>query len=330
MKNFFTSLVIFASLFFSTCLLAQTAMVQVIHNSPDPLASEVDVYLGSELILNDFAFRTSTPFVELPAGSEIVLTVAPSTSTSVADGIAAFPVTLTENETYVVVASGLVNPLGGFTPFQQFDLKIFPAALMTADPGKTRVLVYHGSTDAPTVDIVETSVPTGILVDDISYGSFSNEYLDLPTADYVLAVQTADNSTTVQSYSAPLATLGLEEMALVALASGFLDPSVNANGPAFGLFVSLPAGGELVELPVAITTGIADYKNLKKVNVYPNPASDYIIVSSEVENAQITDMSGTFSLNISPDANGRILVSGLQPGMYILKSQNTVSQFVVK
>jgi len=41
-------------------------------------------------------------------------------------------------------------------------------------------------------------------------------------------------------------------------------------------------------------------------------------------------MSGTFSLNISPDANGRILVSGLQPGMYILKSQNTVSQFVVK
>lgn len=330
MKNFFTVLVIFTSTFFSSGIFAQTALVQVIHNSPDPIAEQVDVYLGSDLLLDDFTFRTSTPFVELPAGSEIVLTVAPSTSNSVADGIAAFPITLTENETYVVVASGLVNQLAGFTPFQPFELKVFTPAMMTADPGQTQVLVYHGSTDAPTVDIAETSVPAGVIVDDISYGEFSDGYLDLATLDYILAVQTADNSATVASYSAPLATLGLEEIGLVALASGFLDPSVNANGPAFGLFVSLPAGGDLVELPVAVTTGLSDYKNLEEVNVYPNPASDYITVPSDINNAQIIDMTGSLSINVTPDAKGIISLSGLQPGVYILKAENKVSQFLVK
>jgi len=35
------------------------------------------------------------------------------------------------------------------------------------------------------------------------------------------------------------------------VASGFLNPSNNSNGPAFGLYVALPSGGELVGLPAA-------------------------------------------------------------------------------
>ena len=44
--------------------------------------------------------------------------------------------------------------------------------------GNVDVLVHHGSTDAPTVDVVETGVGAGTLVDDISYTEFQG-YLEL-------------------------------------------------------------------------------------------------------------------------------------------------------
>ena len=41
-------------------LMAQTARVQVIHNAADLQRARVDVYLNSDLALNDFQFRTAT------------------------------------------------------------------------------------------------------------------------------------------------------------------------------------------------------------------------------------------------------------------------------
>ncbi len=48
---------------------AQTARVQVIHNSADLAAAVVDVYLNDALIpqLDNLAFRTATPFITAPA-----------------------------------------------------------------------------------------------------------------------------------------------------------------------------------------------------------------------------------------------------------------------
>ncbi|MFO7608912.1 MAG: hypothetical protein R6X35_06905, partial [Candidatus Krumholzibacteriia bacterium] len=34
------------------------------------------------------------------------------------------------------------------------------------------------------------------------------------------------------------------------MASGFLNPDLNSNGPEFGLWVALASGGELIELPL--------------------------------------------------------------------------------
>ena len=44
---------------------AQTARVQIIHNSADDAAAEVDVYLNDGLAVDNFAFRTSTGFIDL-------------------------------------------------------------------------------------------------------------------------------------------------------------------------------------------------------------------------------------------------------------------------
>ena len=86
----------------------------------------------------------------------------------------------------------------------------------------TDVLVFHGSTDAPTVDVVEIGQGAGTIVDDFMYGEFAG-YLELPTADYVLDIRDETGENSVVAYSAPLATLELDGAALVTVASGFLE-----------------------------------------------------------------------------------------------------------
>ena len=91
---------------------SQNARVQIIHNSPTPT---VDVYLGETLLLDNFTFRSATPFIDAPAGEEIVIGIALDNSTSSADVIASFPLTLDNGKTYVAVANGIVG--NADTPF---------------------------------------------------------------------------------------------------------------------------------------------------------------------------------------------------------------------
>ena len=51
----------------TSLLMAQTARIQVIHNSADLAADPVDFYINGDLALEDFAFRAATPFIDLPA-----------------------------------------------------------------------------------------------------------------------------------------------------------------------------------------------------------------------------------------------------------------------
>ncbi|RFN57919.1 T9SS type A sorting domain-containing protein [Marixanthomonas ophiurae] len=307
----------------SAAVFSQTARVQVIHNSPDALASEVDVYVNADLTLDDFAFRTATPFVDLPAGTEIELSVAPSNSTDVGDAVLTVPVTLTENETYIVVADGIVSPTG-YNPAPPITLQVYPMGRETATSGSnTDVLVHHGSTDAPTVDVFETGVGAGLIVDDISYSEFQG-YLELPTADYVIQVQDETGTTGVAAYQAPLSTLGLDGAALTVLASGFLDPSQNSDGPSFGLWVALASGGDLIPLPGA-PLGVDDIDNVS-INIYPNPVQNQLTVSGitlKDYTVDIVDMQGRIVAKaVSEISDNIISTASLTSGVYFLNIRN--------
>jgi hypothetical protein len=314
-KSIFTML-LFAM---TITITAQTARVQVIHNSADAAAEFVDVYLNDALLIPNFEFRTASPFIDAPAGEEIELSVAPPNSSGVEEAIFTAPVTLTEGETYVVVADGIVSG-SGYNPPQDFGLQIYPLGREAAsDPANTDVLVHHGSTDAPAVDVVETGVGAGTIVDDLAYTEFQG-YLELPTADYTLQINTADGSTGVVAYAAPLATLALDGAALVAVASGFLDPSQNSDGPAFGIYVALPAGGELVALPSA-TLGVEDF-DINTFVMYPNPTAselnfEYSTLDSNVFSVIITDTQGrTVVTNTINASNQSMDVTNLSSGLY--------------
>src|SRR6056297_517156 len=90
------------------------ARVQVIHNAADPAAAVVDVYIEEvsteEPALDDFEFRTATPFLDLPADTPLTVTVAPGDSESAEDGLASFEYTLAAGQDYLLIASGVLDP----------------------------------------------------------------------------------------------------------------------------------------------------------------------------------------------------------------------------
>ena len=277
------------------------ARVQVIHNSADPAAAVVDVYGNSNPLIPDFAFRTATPFIDVPAGVDITIGIAPGTSTSVNDTIPGLSTTvnLTAGQSYVVIANGVtapasfaVNPDGRPT---SFALYVKPAVREAGtDGGNVDFFAFHGATDAPTVDVIARGVAT--LVDDAAYGDFTG-YLSVPAALYTLDVTPAAGSPVVASFAADLSTLG--GGSAVVFASGFLDPTTNQNGEAFGLFAAL-ANGTVV--PFTNTTGI-DESNIRfATGIFPNPANNRIQVGLQVKNAanaqvQVTDVTGRIVLN---------------------------------
>ena len=259
-----------------------TARLQVIHNSADAAAATVDVYLNGGLLLNDFAFRTATPFIDAPAGVPIKVAIAPSTSTSVADSIAVFNYNLASGETYILIAEGIVSP-SGYSPATPFDIAVYGMGReMAMTAGNTDVLVHHGATDAPAVDVVEVGVGAGTIVSNAAYGDFAG-YLGLATADYRLEIRATGATTAVATYDAPLATLNLQDSAITVIASGFLDPTQNSNGAAFGLYVALPEGGSLVPLPVVTSIETINTINGLDVRIQANINQVSLQVNADIE-----------------------------------------------
>lgn len=302
--------------------------VQVIHNSADAAAAQVDVYVNGDLAIDDFAFRTATEFIDLPANTVLEIGVAPGNSTSVTDTIYNLTATLDSAETYVVIANGIVSTTG-YTPTQDFRLSVYPGAREVANnSGNTDVLVMHGSTDAPTVDVRNNS---NALVNDISFGNYATNYLELPVADYVIDLTDAMGTTTIASYTAPLQTLNLSGVALSVLASGFVNPSNNSNGPAFGLYAALPTGGALVQLPVF--NSIASLgKVVKEMNLYPNPAADKVYFSTNFNDVKVTvsDITGRVLYNSANFSGNSLDISGFSSGVYILTAESSQEVYLSK
>jgi hypothetical protein len=226
---------------------AQTARVQVIHNAADPAAAAVDVYLDDVLLLDDFEFRSATPFSDVPAAVEIVIGIAPSASTGPADILASFPVTLETDESYTVIATGVLDP-GAFAPNPEgreigFELLLRSGARESAvDPAQVDVFGVHGITDAPALDVLDDEGTA--LVEDAGYGDMT-EYLSFDEGVVVLEITPAgDNDSPLSTVEVDLT--GVPDSSAVVLASGFWDPSANQDGPTPAALVVFPSGEVII------------------------------------------------------------------------------------
>lgn len=243
---------------------AQTAKVQVIHNSPTPGTSAgpvVDIYVNGALLpeLTAVPFRAATPFLDVPAGAAIEVAVAVSPSNSVADAIATFPLgSLDDGGTYVVIAAGIVGDATN-----GFNLYVNPAAQEAAGMmSNVDFAVFHGSPGAPNVDVDARTV--GTLISDLAFGEFTDSYLSVPAGSYYLDVRAAGDPNIVATFQADLSGLG--GGAATVFASGLLGDT-----PSFGLFAALP-DGTVVEFPASPVARVQIIHNspAPTVDVYAN------------------------------------------------------------
>lgn len=326
-----TLVLTFVAIFCTATIFSQTARVQLIHNSADFNVEVVDVYVESILAVDNFTFRNATAFVDLPAGIEIDIAIALGNSTGAGSAFYVLPVTLVNGGTYVGVLSGIESP-AGYNPSPPFELNIQSMARETAtNPANVDILLYHGSTDAPTIDVVETQVGLGTIVDNISYTQFEG-YIELPTEDYIVEIRTADGNTGLAAYQAPLQTLGFNGAALTVLASGFFDPSQNLDGPSLGLYAATPVGGPLLELPAA-DLGVSDFQK-NGFAIYPNPTKNTVTIDLATADLAlykivISDLSGrTISSEMYTVSKNTINIGNLASGLYsisILEGNKLIS-----
>jgi len=279
---------------------AQTAPVQIIHNSADPAAELVDVYVNGDLTLEDFEFRTATPFTDLPAGEALTITVTVAND-DIANGVEFSGVTFDENETYYVVATGVLDPSGfAVNPdgvATDFTLDVIPGALQAStDPSQIEVFIYHGSTDAPAVDVVARDVAT--LASNLAYTDIS-PVITVPEGLFFLEVNPAGTTTTVETFV--WNATGLAGEAGIALASGFLDPASNNDGEALGVLTVLPSGdAQLLETEAEVDLSIADSRVkdtglILVEGIVTRALGDFTYIQDETAGITIRQTSGAFN-----------------------------------
>ena len=189
----------------------------------------------------------ATPFLDLPAGVLLNIGICPGTSASVNDTLKNFQVTLAANEKYVVFANGLLTGGYALTLMKKYRFRLFVKTPVREAAIGTDVefFVLHGSTDAPAVDVKVRELASATIVDNAAYGDITG-YLSAPAQSLTLDLYLANGTNYVASFTAPLT--GLSGGSTVVFASGFLDPTANQNGAAFGLFAAL-ANGTVVHFP---------------------------------------------------------------------------------
>jgi Ca2+-binding RTX toxin-like protein len=184
--------------------------------------------------------------VDVPAGVNLKIDVAPGTSTSSADTLFTQTVNLADGKNYIAVAVGNPTSAGA----DKFGLSITDAGRQTAaTASKVDVLAFHGAPDAPTVDVAARGV--GTVVNNFSFRSFASEgYLSLTPADLDLDVTTADGLVNVRGFDANLS--GAAGKSVTVLASGFVVPP-GGNKNDFQLLAAF-ADGTTALLPVLAPT----------------------------------------------------------------------------
>ncbi|MEM6532100.1 MAG: DUF4397 domain-containing protein [Myxococcota bacterium] len=284
-----------------------SARVQVVHMSADPAAASVDVWVADQngmnavKLLEDFAFRTATPYLDLLPGTYDVR-VLPSDSTSYDDTPVAGELQdliLAGGQTAQVVARGVLNPAQFDSTANGeigFTLDVLGGAF-EADPNlmdsQYKIRVLHAVSDARPVD---TGLPFAGDTNVLAYGEETERYIDLTNNGVEplvidLEVQSADNVSVFEplasfqtsvagAFEASAGGVTADQVALV-VASGFVNPMTNSGGAALDLHAVLPNGTVAALDRAALVQLIHAGAGIDSVDIYRVNSGDSIVLSGD-------------------------------------------------
>ena len=226
--------------------LPAAARLQVIHNAADPAAASVDVYAAGVLLLDDFAFRTASPYLTVPSGLEIPVVVAAPDSADASDPVAGpIPVELEPGTATIAVASGVVGAEG------EAAFALLTTEGLEANSGEDiKVKIHHGSPDTPEVGVRAKGAETNI-IDGFLYSDFVG-YVPLPTStNTVLEIinPAADDAVVETAAAIDFSTFSTPVFVAASGSSGLVEGVFPDGTEAIALIAVLP-DGTVVTVPL--------------------------------------------------------------------------------
>ena len=202
------------------------AKLRVIHASPD--APNVDVWANGSVVISDLAFNEISDYLTVPAGAYDVK-VEPAGAGGAGPFVIDAMLTLEGGTNYTVLATNVLEQIAPVILVDNYD---GPMA------GNAAVRFFHGSPDAPAVDI---AVADGgpVLFPAVAFQE-TGDYLEVPAATYDLEVRLAGTETVVLT----LPGIALEEgvaysaYATGLAADGFADRTMYLNDDRFRIEVA--------------------------------------------------------------------------------------------
>jgi len=250
----------------------EPAFVQFINNSADPSLSEVEMSVagGDGELWCWGQGRCASSFAEVESGTEQTFTV---TLPGSDDVLVEISETFTAGESYTIILQGVEDPSAfAMNPGGAdigLEMLVFSGTGDSSDAEEDEVsfFVVHNSTDAPDVNLTVRDGQT--LAINVGYGDRTEKFT-VPRDSYVIEVRDAGNNAVLFDYTVDLSSA---EGTYAILASGFVNPAENQNGPGFTL-LSVDAEGDISEFPQATSTGETDMDLPTMVELsqnYPNP-----------------------------------------------------------
>ena len=322
-----------------------TARVQVIHNAED---ETVGVYANGIELISSIAYLTATPYVEVPAGVDLEIELRSRRAYEPAAPIFT-TVNFEADKTYIVGVHGTFDTADDVP----VEFAIFDNATPSADAREVGVQLFHGSYDAPDVDVVSGGAS---IFDDVAYGSFGEDFLFIPADNgYRLDVTTADNSVTVGSYKLDIEWWKSNTLTIFAtgsVAEGTFYPYVAlSNGGTYPIalwdgfggidqsdIAQLKEGGSIQMDAMVNTVSVGD------LQLSPNPFNNSTtlqystIVETEV-NFEVFDMNGRLvdyiemGTQMPGEYTYELNLSSRESGMYYVKMQlanEVISRPIIK
>lgn len=286
MKKTFT--VIGSFLIFAFSGIAQQAEVQIVHNSPDPAASQVDVYLGDTKLIDDFQFKTASDFKGVPTNNPAVVSIAPSNSSDTSDAFYQRTFSnLTAGAKYRLIASGVSDPsLFANNPDGKdisFDLQVNAPAISSTNTDSVNVQAFHGVPDFSGA-VIKVRDGNTLGNNPISFNEFSSQF-NLPASDAVLDLMDGSGNRIATFETPGFDTLGGQ--AGILMASGFANPSANQNGEGLTLNFVKP-DGEVLEL------NAVEDAFIQLVHNAPDPALDSVDIIEPATGTRLNTDPFTF------------------------------------